>query len=136
MDEIKKIVPEHLSKEMISIEGQITIKSPKNICDFDTIRGTKVYRSSNEWLCFYDELINYPLLNDGNIISLWNGEREIKLIIIYTKHAYQVSNFERIDNQMNYHYFGYVIDEQPLNYPYQKGEIIMFRLKYLYKTYF
>ena len=45
MDEIKKIVPEHLSKEMISIEGQITIKSPKNICDFDTIRGTKVYRS-------------------------------------------------------------------------------------------
>ena len=136
ISEILTIVPPHLSKDMVSIEGRITAKSPTNICDFRTIGGTKVYRSSYEWVCFYYDLIHYPLLNDGNMISLWNGEREIKLIIMYTKESYQINSIERIENQLNNHYFGYVIDEQPNNYPYKKGEIIMFRLKYLFQTYF
>jgi len=136
MSETLAIVPPHLSKDIESIEGQITVKSPKNICDFRTIGGVKVYRSSYEWVCFYQDVNYYPLLNEGSMISLWNGEREVKLIIVYTSESYKINSIERVENQLNYHYFGYIVDEQPNKYPYQKAEIIMFRLKYLYKTYF
>ncbi len=108
--------------------------SPKNRFNQNSINGTPIYRSSSEWVCFYHDQIDF--LCDGHIVSLWNGIREIKLIIMMSDLAYKISTYERIMNPRDFFVFGYVMDDQPVDSPYQKSHLILFRIKYIFKTYF
>ncbi len=112
----------------------VHLVSPRNRLNLSNYQGTPIYRSSSEWVCFYHEEIDF--LNDGQIVSLWNGVREIKVIIVYSKYAYKASMYERVSSPRDYFLFGFVMDEQPIDSPYQKSHLIFFRQKYIYKSYF